>query len=118
MSKLAWVVIVAVVLILVLAVTLPMVLLPVSSRAYAYGYGGMMGPGMMGGFGLLGPVLTVLFFALIVAGVVWLIQSAGRGTGITAPPPGETPLDILKRRYASGEITKKQFEDMKKDLGV
>lgn len=28
----------------------------------------------------------------------------------------ETPLDILRRRYASGEITKEQFEQMKKDI--
>lgn len=35
-------------------------------------------------------------------------------------PPGgptqETPLDILKRRYVSGEITKEDFERMKKDI--
>ncbi|SHK15652.1 putative membrane protein [Desulfatibacillum alkenivorans DSM 16219] len=28
----------------------------------------------------------------------------------------ETPLDILKRRYASGQITQDEFEQMKKDL--
>jgi len=28
----------------------------------------------------------------------------------------ETPLDVLKRRDAKGEITKEQFEEMKKDL--
>ena len=28
----------------------------------------------------------------------------------------ETPLDILKKRYARGELSKRQFEEMKKDL--
>ncbi len=32
-------------------------------------------------------------------------------------PPNESPLDILKRRYALGEITREQFEEMKRVLG-
>ena len=31
-------------------------------------------------------------------------------------PVRETPLEILKRRYAKGEITREQFEEMKKDI--
>ncbi len=30
----------------------------------------------------------------------------------------ESPLDIIKRRYASGEITREQFEQLKRDLGL
>ncbi len=33
-------------------------------------------------------------------------------------PPSESPLDILKRRYALGEISQEQFEHMKRVLGV
>ena len=61
----------------------------------------------------------ILFWGLIIAGVVWLVQSLARGTGSSSgAPPGESPLEILKRRYAKGEITKEQFEEMKRDLGV
>jgi putative membrane protein len=30
--------------------------------------------------------------------------------------PNETPLDILKKRYAKGDITKEEFESLKKDI--
>ena len=50
-------------------------------------------------------ILTVL---VIVIG--WLIYKFG------IKKPTETPLDIIKKRYAKGEITKKQFGDMKKEL--
>lgn len=34
------------------------------------------------------------------------------------PPAAEAPLEILKRRHASGEITRKQHEEMRTGLGV
>lgn len=75
-----------------------------------------------GGFGFpfMGMGLGMLvFWVLIIGGVVWLVQSLARGTG-SSPilPQGESPLDILKKRYARGEITKEQFEGMKRDLNL
>jgi len=67
---------------------------------------------MMGGMWLL----SVLFWILIIAGVVvivrWLTERNGQGKiSLT-----ESPLDILKTRYAKGEIDKETFETMKRDI--
>jgi len=43
---------------------------------------------------------------------VWLVYKFGIKKTIS-----ETPLTILKKRFAQGKITKKQFEDMKKEIG-
>ncbi len=43
----------------------------------------------------------------------WM-HSSDRGQG--GHTSSETPLDILKKRYASGEISKEEFEQMKKDI--
>ncbi len=60
------------------------------------------------------------FFWLIVIGVVlYLIFGRGHSPRICGPGPGpgeESPLDILKKRYAKGEITKEEFEQMKRDI--
>jgi len=72
------------------------------------GWGPMMYPG--GGM-FMGMILLII---LVVAVVWWLTKGAGaRNRGV---PGKETPIEILKRRYAAGEITKEQFETMKKDL--
>lgn len=87
------------------------------------GYGGM--GGMMGGFGAqgfafnpLGAIFSLVFWALIIAGivflVVWFARNAGR-TGLSASS-SDPALEILKSRYAKGEITKEQFEEMRRTL--
>lgn len=63
------------------------------------------------GFGVLGFLLTVLFWALLIAGVVALVRYLK-----AAKPAEKTPLETLKERYAKGEISKDEFEKMKKDL--
>ena len=84
---------------------------------YGFGYGGMMGPWMMGAYGIGGILLSVLFLALVIGGGFWLVRSRpGIAIGGSSLLPSETPVEILKRRYASGEITKEQYEEMRQTL--
>lgn len=55
------------------------------------------------------------FWIVIIVVIVWLIVDRSNKNRQILPPQ-ETALDILKKRYAKGEITKEQFEQMKKDL--
>ncbi len=83
-----------------------------------------VGPWMSGGWSMmgmmfLGPILVLVLIGLFVAGAVWLVQSASRGEQHpTSTSIGEAPLDILKRRYAGGEISQEQFEEMRKTLAT
>lgn len=88
-----------------------------SSCMGEYGYGpmGMGGPGgrwfmMHNGFG--GMFMWIIFIGLIGL-LIYLIARASKGGDRMA----ETPLEILKKRYARGEITKEDFDRMKKDIG-
>jgi putative membrane protein len=73
----------------------------------------------MGGYGHMffsgGGLLMWILFLVLVSVLVYFIVKASQGRGPGAMSR-ETPLDILKRRYAQGEITKQQFEEMKRDL--
>lgn len=76
----------------------------------------MMGGGMMV-FGMFFSFL--LFIGLIVAvvlAIVWLVRQSDQSRSST--PATESPGEILKRRYAQGEITAEQYETMKRQLGV
>ncbi len=72
----------------------------------------MMGPWMfMGGWTI---IFWIVVVGLIVWGVVALARRGGSGTNVSER---KTPLDVAKERYAKGEISKEEFERMKKDLG-
>ena len=87
--------------------------------------GGMMGPGMMGsggmsgrgwawglGMGLAGLSMLAFWGALIV-GVVLLVRALG---GQRKGYWRASPIDILKRRYAGGELSREQYEQMRQDI--
>ncbi len=79
----------------------------------------MMGPywyGWGGGWMAIGWLMMVAFWVLVIAGVVLAVRwAAGRG-GWSRQEAPEAPVDILRRRYAAGELTKEQFETMKRDV--
>ncbi|KKS21531.1 MAG: coiled-coil [candidate division WWE3 bacterium GW2011_GWC1_41_7] len=72
----------------------------------------MMGYGW-NGFNTFGWVFMIFFWLLLVLGVIALIRYLSKSG---PSKEGQTPLDILKARYARGEINQKEFEEMKKDL--
>ena len=87
------------------------------------GSGGMMnmlGRGMMGNYPAgydysnygYWNIFWILLLAAVIFLVVWIIHRFG-----IKKTASETPLNISRKRFAKGEITKKEFEDMKKDLG-
>ena len=82
---------------------------------------------MMGfGFGGLGFILMIFFWVAIIGLAVWLLSSLfPRAKGTSSPlftaqhnDPSESPLEILKQRYARGEIPKAEYEGVRRDLEV
>ena len=75
---------------------------------------------LFGGFGML---LTLVFILVIILGAMWGLARLFPQSG-TGPSSAETyrsdrggsALDILKERYAKGEITKTEYEEMRRDL--
>ncbi len=109
MSKLAWVIVIGIAVLVILMLVSGMLVPLLYGRGYGWG--------MMGGFGfpMMGMGLGMLvFWVFIIAGGIWLVQSLSHGG--TIAPQDESPLDILKHRYAKGELTKEQFDQMKRDL--
>ena len=71
----------------------------------------------MGWWMVFGSIWMVAFWAVIIALVIWgirkLTQREGSGPGTTEK---RAPLDIAKERYARGDLSKEEFEHIKKGL--
>lgn len=106
---------------------LTLVILGLVALSGPFMMGGMMGPGWMGTDGGwhggmmwgVGGITMLAFLALVVVGIFVLVRVLDRDTNGPASgrPSRETPLEILDRRYASGELTREQHEQMRRDLG-
>jgi putative membrane protein len=89
---------------------------------HGFGYGAFGG---YGGFGLIGlifnAVIAVALLLALVLFIVWLwrrVSTSGQRT-TTPQPPAESkasPKEILQMRYARGEITREQYQQMLGDL--
>ncbi|MBI4288990.1 MAG: SHOCT domain-containing protein [Chloroflexi bacterium] len=76
----------------------------------------MMGPGF-GGWGMgLGFLWMVVIWVAIIGGVVWGVRAIAGSNDSQHQYYAESALDILKKRYARGEIGREEFEDKKKGL--
>ncbi len=78
---------------------------------------------MMTGFGMGfgGGLVMVLFWVVLIVGAVWLVRNAfstGQPSPVSSARSEPSADEILKQRYARGEITKEQFEQIRRDLGA
>jgi putative membrane protein len=93
---------------------------PALAQADRYG-NWHMGRWMMGGWGMgwFGMIFMIVFWGAIIAGIVllirWLVQTTG-SRGQSGVGTGSKAMDILEERYARGEISRDEFESMKKDI--
>ena len=107
--------------ILILAALVLGTLLPflISTAVGGSTYGGMMGPGMMGGYGMmagfgwLGMLMMVLFWVGVVLLVVWGLSNLFTTRSPRVEPDAE---EILKQRFARGEISREEFVQARETL--
>lgn len=70
-------------------------------------------PGWGPGFGI---VFMVLFWALIIFGIIAIVKWLAGASGNTGTPPPKSARQILDERYARGEIGRDEYEQKKQDL--
>ena len=80
-----------------------------------YGHGNMWHGGWYGM--IFGPLMMIVFIALIVGVVVLVVRWLGApGSGRAQGRAEKAPLDILEERFARGEIEKDEFEQRRQVL--
>jgi len=69
------------------------------------------------GFGwIFGVIFWILFICLVIGLVRWYVSADNKKSRADEDETSGKALDILKERYVKGEITKKEFLEMKKDI--
>lgn len=91
---------------------------PVTGDYGSYAHHGMMGWG--GGFGgwFMGPIMMLIFLALLVGAVVLIVRLLGGEIGGKSQRGADRSLEILRERFAKGEIDDEEFDRRKKSLGA
>lgn len=60
---------------------------------------------------------TWIFWLVVLILIIWfIVNQLNKDKQDSQSDIQESPIEILKKRYAKGEITKEQYEQMKKDL--
>jgi len=91
---------------ILLLISMPLVM------TLAHGYSWHMMDWDRSYYGPGGIIMFIGFLVIIAVGAYFLL----RNTNIIKPMKSSTPLEILKERYARGEINKDDFEKIKKDI--
>ncbi len=71
---------------------------------------------MMGGYWGFGGWWMIIVWLVVAGLIIWGIVAFARRGGTSSNGPDQTALDVAKQRYARGEISKEEFERLKKDL--
>ena len=102
---------------IILAVVIILPLALGADWGWPYGSWGMMWPWMMVGFPWMWliPIVSIVFVGLIVWAIVALVRRSNESKG-SESAKAESALEVLKQRYARGEISKEEYEEKKKDL--
>ncbi len=76
--------------------------------------------GWMGPYGWISMIIGLVFTVVILGGLVWLVVWAVRRSGTggfpSGTPSGMSAKEIAQQRYARGEITREQYQQLIEDL--
>lgn len=90
---------------------------------HGFGLSGCCGSwGSFGSYGLIGLILNLVITAVVIGGVIWLViwlvrraRANGKAT-FGAETAARSPREILQVRYAKGELTREEYQEMLADV--